>query len=237
MLRKSGCCDDSVDCQNGDSGESSSNAYENFRAFTFLQYTSLGNPLKPVHFEFHHEETIAISSDEDPEDADEYGHNDDDPEANPHVRIRRDAKWSPDYDLYGQWAEEYYAEYESAQLKAQAKLHKQTVGTIQPNSRGNAEIPKEEAVAHLDWTGHRSPGSCSQHCTMRHQDFSQKTLLQTFLRLFAMYTILKKKISDSIKDYEPGVHVRKNGEVERYTPTEEELEALREVRKLLYSVY
>ncbi|GFX80094.1 uncharacterized protein TNCV_2107401 [Trichonephila clavipes] len=80
-------------------------------------------PINPINFEFRYQETIAISSDNDEEYQNDY---DDrvtaESENNAHIRKRRAAQWSPDYDLYAQWAEEYYAEYETAELNQEKAL-------------------------------------------------------------------------------------------------------------------
>lgn len=46
----------------------------------------------------------------------------------------------------------------------------------------------------------------------------------------------KAKITDMVNNFVPGVYVHKDGKKEYYTPTKEEMEALRDIQKLLYSV-
>ncbi|GBN84405.1 hypothetical protein AVEN_80343-1 [Araneus ventricosus] len=213
--------------------------------FNQIGIKTSGNPLHPIHFEFHHRETLIISNNDD--DVKEYDYDYDDPktEGNSHIRKKRAAKWSPDYDLYGQWAEEYYAQYESAEL-----------------SIAEGRAPKGDLI---DQLLRKAPNKTEEELLRRESQKKKKAVLETGLiigtwivgilvvvcvvqilakrvlfRIFCDFCDVlrfKDKTSRFLSTFEPGVYVHKNGEKEHYTPTEEELEALKEVRKLMYSVY
>ncbi|KAF8782925.1 hypothetical protein HNY73_013156 [Argiope bruennichi] len=217
-----------------------------FTGFPFLYLSA--NPLHPINFEFHHRESLIISSNEDDDDVKEYDYDYDDhpnTKGNSHIRKKREAKWSPDYDLYGQWAEEYYAQYESAEL-----------------SIAGDRVPKGDII---DQLLSKTPNKTEEELLKRESDKKKKAALETGLiigtwivgilvvtcvvyvlakrvifRLFCDFCDVlrfKDKTSRFLSTFEPGVYVHKNGEKEHYSPTEEELEALKEVRKLMYSVY
>ncbi|GFQ87792.1 uncharacterized protein TNCT_564621 [Trichonephila clavata] len=209
-----------------------------------------GNPLQPINpinFEFRYQETIAISSDNDEEYENDY----DDPvtaesDSNAHIRKRREAKWSPDYDLYAQWAEEYYAEYETAELNQEKALLPKGDLLEQFLSKATANKTAEQIQKDIEW------------------EIKKKNLLETglvigawiigIIILIIIFKIIVKKYFfkffcdfcdvyrfrektvNFVSTYEPGVYTHKNGEQEFYKPTEEELEALKETRKLMYSV-
>ncbi|GFU31063.1 uncharacterized protein NPIL_659261 [Nephila pilipes] len=207
------------------------------------------NPLQPINLEFHHRETMAISSNND--EVEEYENEYGDPvmdesDKNTHVRKRRAAKWSPDYDLYGQWAEEYYAEYETAELNA-AKVSVSKGDVLDQFARkAAANKTVEEIQKEIEWEikkkgllqmglviGTWIIGIIIILCVIK--IIVKKYFFKLFCDFCDVYRF-REKTAHFVNTYEPGVYEHKNGELEYYKPTEEEFEALKETRKLMYSV-
>ncbi|XP_054706755.1 uncharacterized protein LOC129216565 [Uloborus diversus] len=164
-------------------------------------------------------------------------------EENKHVRKRRSVKWAPDYDLYEQWAAEYYSQYESPDNNPEAILkgpetlldklvgHNKTEEELESERQAAAE--KKEFILRsfqvFTWI------FCGLiiYCCIR--NLIRKILDKIccdFCRVFSF----KKKITKLVNNFVPGVYIHKNGKKEFYFPTEEEMEALKEIQKLLYSV-
>ncbi|XP_015921164.3 uncharacterized protein [Parasteatoda tepidariorum] len=202
-----------------------------------------GTPLRPIHFEFHHKEAMSISdTDELQEEDNDYDTGDlmnaSSKNGENHVRERRSAKWSPDYDLYGQWAEEYYSDYESSskdktETKSKVDVIEKLIEKVVNQTTEESEIEKaqkrkliEKSIMYTTWiVGSLVVSCCLFICGRR--------CLFMFLCDFCDPPRYKNKLTKMLMKYEPGVYAHKNGYIENYIPLEEEKEALAELVKLL----
>ncbi|KAG8194227.1 hypothetical protein JTE90_024558 [Oedothorax gibbosus] len=202
--------------------------------------TSYSYPSKITNFEFKHEETFALS-DADGQDYD-YDAAADDADL-PHVRKRRSAQWAPDYDLYSRWAEEYYED-ESLDKSAGAaeKPKEDLLDRLMSRNRTEEELQSErewhmkkkdrimKAVLYGCW----ALGVLILTCVFR---VYLKRLLGICGCDFCDVFRFRRKMRRVVGNFTPGVYVHENGEKEYYPPTEEEIKALKDMRKLLFSLH